>query len=360
MFTAGMYIEATPDEFVRWFTDWFHGPSSTLPDAIDLSAGCQLSVGAELGQHLVAAIKCELPGSPNGLGLSPSGAYFQILPVGLGRFINVTATCAASTLQPWMMQAILAITARWPASGGHIWFNEPPSLRTTLAALKIRATARTIEVALQRWAASYRSAEVSSVGVLWGDDPPLPRGASSPQGSKRNWHIKVSLERGNFPWQAVDSISIKCEMSRIPGRYPILLTISQAGIPYREIEPLAVDLVRHCQALWDTQRVAPMATGSRRDAKSRPGAQIQPMPSTQRRLTPDDKPWEFIPELSWDRAALRLWWLDHSCPAIARQLHVSTKTITNRLSELRTMYGTGIVPTDWQRRNRREKEGYLG
>jgi hypothetical protein len=267
----------------------------------------------------------------------------------------VLAACAAPGLQPWLLQAILAITERWPAAGEHTWFHEPPSTRTTLATLKIRAKARTIETGLRTWAASYRSAEIASVGILWGDNPPLAPAAPHPQSTNRAWLIKASLEKGDFPWQGVDTLTMHCELSRISGRYPYLLALSNAGLSFREIQPLAADLIRRCQGNWDTQRIVPKEAGRRQNSTMRPGTRSEPMPGTQRQLTADDKPWELIPELSWDRPALRLWWLDHSCPAIAKQLHVSTKTITNRLSELRTMYGTGIVPTDHQRRKRREK-----
>jgi hypothetical protein len=60
----------------------------------------------------------------------------------------------------------------------------------------------------------------------------------------------------------------------------------------------------------------------------------------------DDAPWLAIPE-GWAREAVRLWWGGYSKPEIAAQLDngdISPKTVENRFSDLRRLYGKAVVP----------------
>lgn len=66
----------------------------------------------------------------------------------------------------------------------------------------------------------------------------------------------------------------------------------------------------------------------------------------------DMQPWEKIKNKNWDRLALKMWWEGNSRKEIARKVSVSARRVTNRLSELRQMYGDEIVPTHEQRRKR--------
>ena len=60
---------------------------------------------------------------------------------------------------------------------------------------------------------------------------------------------------------------------------------------------------------------------------------------------PSDEPWLRIPDLSWHRQALELWWSGLAVAEIAVRLGYSEKTVRNILSILRAAYGTDVVPT---------------
>jgi len=64
----------------------------------------------------------------------------------------------------------------------------------------------------------------------------------------------------------------------------------------------------------------------------------------------EKNPWDLIPDKLWDRQALEMWIKGYSCPEIARHVPAGSKRVTNRLSELRRMYETDIVPLDEQRK----------
>lgn len=66
----------------------------------------------------------------------------------------------------------------------------------------------------------------------------------------------------------------------------------------------------------------------------------------------DEKPWGQIPDYRWDRAALELWHEGYTCDEIAGKIDkdVIGKTVRNRLTQLRGLYKTGIVPKDKQRK----------
>lgn len=65
-------------------------------------------------------------------------------------------------------------------------------------------------------------------------------------------------------------------------------------------------------------------------------------------------PCNVIPQ-GWRREAAILWRQGYSAPEIGEKLGYDAKTVANRLSELRQVYGEEIVPTDAQRRQRLKK-----
>ena len=54
--------------------------------------------------------------------------------------------------------------------------------------------------------------------------------------------------------------------------------------------------------------------------------------------------WEKIPDKGWDRMALKLWLKGHTASEIAQRVHVSNRRVTNRITELRKIYGTDNIP----------------
>jgi hypothetical protein len=58
---------------------------------------------------------------------------------------------------------------------------------------------------------------------------------------------------------------------------------------------------------------------------------------------------ELIPDHRWDRRVVKLWNDGHDCKEIADKIgDIAEKTVRNRLTELRKLYGDEIVPTDKQ------------
>lgn len=55
------------------------------------------------------------------------------------------------------------------------------------------------------------------------------------------------------------------------------------------------------------------------------------------------KPWQKIPE-GWERDAEKLWWEGSTKPEIARSFRLVPKTVENRFSALRRIYGRQVVP----------------
>lgn len=71
----------------------------------------------------------------------------------------------------------------------------------------------------------------------------------------------------------------------------------------------------------------------------------------------DFPPEEQIEDHSWDRYALKCWYEGDSNRKIAEKIkkkfglgNLDSRTVTNRISQLRQLYGNSIVPTDKQRR----------
>jgi hypothetical protein len=62
--------------------------------------------------------------------------------------------------------------------------------------------------------------------------------------------------------------------------------------------------------------------------------------------------WTQIPDHLWDRQALELWHKGHSCTEIGMKIGQAGKTVRNRLTILRSVYGREIVPTNKDRRKK--------
>jgi len=75
------------------------------------------------------------------------------------------------------------------------------------------------------------------------------------------------------------------------------------------------------------------------------GSQTELAPIVTEASTPEQSPWDRVPDRSWDREALELWWQGCTVPGIAGRLHLSPKTVRNKLSSLRKRYGESVVPT---------------
>ena len=75
---------------------------------------------------------------------------------------------------------------------------------------------------------------------------------------------------------------------------------------------------------------------------------------------PTDRPaWKQITDHGWDREALQLWWAGDTYPEIGEKLHKAPKTVRNRLSVLRKIYGTDLIPKHPQRWEHIRKRGAM-
>jgi len=74
---------------------------------------------------------------------------------------------------------------------------------------------------------------------------------------------------------------------------------------------------------------------------------------------PEAKPWLQIPDVGWDRIAVRLVHQGYSSAEIARKIEkgIVPKTVENRLSALRAQYGPEIVPYRKKPTRNRDKPG---
>lgn len=61
--------------------------------------------------------------------------------------------------------------------------------------------------------------------------------------------------------------------------------------------------------------------------------------------------WLQIPEQGWNRKAVEFWCKGYSGPEIADSLQVAPKTVNNRISDLRNIYGEGVVPFHRKRKS---------
>ena len=59
---------------------------------------------------------------------------------------------------------------------------------------------------------------------------------------------------------------------------------------------------------------------------------------------PQDEPWNKIKDTNYDRLLVWYVWQGLSDPEIARKINRDKKTVTSRLSTLRTIYGSELVP----------------
>ena len=86
-----------------------------------------------------------------------------------------------------------------------------------------------------------------------------------------------------------------------------------------------------------------------------PAAQAAGRAQPTRKRYKGPKPWERIPDHSWDRAAVKMLFDGYTDPEIAEKLHVSAKTVTNKLSALRGLYPQIVLKREEIDRQRLEE-----
>ncbi len=344
---VGFYIDATAEEFVEWLKGWAHGLQNT---SLHTGAGQVVFGMAQrrtvLNQHLVVEIPAILASVPDVPDVSLVPIHLHVLPIGSGKSIEVIGTSEMPELMPPLIQIATAISDRWPMAGATMWFGQPRCSATDLCSLRIRTNLSTLRRELSKFTSSYSSSEIRSATLLTNSSSLLLHPQTTQQSRWQRWQIRLWLHN-NSSWHGVDGISLDCEVSRTPGKYPLLLVLRCTGQRYREINPFVQALERHFRFLWDVMQADSVTKSD------------QGRSETASEAYPDD-PWEVITDFEWDRRALRLWWMNRSCAEIGHELSVSPKTIRNRLCELRKVHGTSIVPMGPQRRKGKDKVGTPG
>jgi len=90
-------------------------------------------------------------------------------------------------------------------------------------------------------------------------------------------------------------------------------------------------------------------------SETSPAAQVAGRTQPARKRYKGPKPWERIPDHGWDRAAVKLLFDGYTDPEIAGKLHLSAKTVTNRLSALRGLYPKIVLKREEIDRQRLEE-----
>jgi hypothetical protein len=357
---VGLYINASADEFLEWLATWAR-QNQTVPRQV---AGGHVALGEPqrrilLHQHLVMEIPVTVEDIPDIPEVPSFALSFRILPVGLGASTEVIATCGLPELLPDLIRLVSEICERWPSGTDNAWFGQPRGSNVVVTNLRLKADIRQVDRELKEFCSRFENSDIRSVTVLAEANTHLLPAQDNGRLKGRKWEIRLGLHH-NTPWQGIDTITLNCEVSRISGNYPLRLVLARAGIMYKEIGPFVTAFADHCKAAWDT------ATGLQpsRDTRRRPAAghnHRKPDVIADRQLSLADRPWELIADVAWDRLAVELWWKDYPCASIAERISLTSKTVNNRLYELRKIYGSSIVPTESQRRGRGGgKLGYPG
>lgn len=348
MAEVGILLNITAAEFIPWI---LARTTQQAQSAYSLAQG-QIRLGkAEqrivLGRHLTVEVPGVLTGDANLPVTIPSLISFQVLPVGRGASTVILGKSQVPKLAPYLADFVSAATSKWPAAEPTAWIGEAPSIE--LCAIRLSAKISVFEDALREWVGSYVTRDVQSVSFLSTAEPHTLR-------EPIRWTFRLSLPTSGV-WQGIDHIFLGFQVNRTSESYLVRMTLRCQDFAYREAEQFASDLAHYCQSEW-TDAQASYAPEPHRasTAEELLAPQRLTHTSNQREWGITDRPWELVPNTGWDRRVLELWWRNYPSNAIGRQLGVSPKRVLNRISELRKLHGTGVVPTEMQRRGKNWEE----
>jgi hypothetical protein len=353
MARVGILLNASAAEFIAWVEVW-----TTQQNQLTYSlVQGQIRPGrAEqhivLGRHLTVEVPGVLTNDADLPVAIPSLIAFQILPVGLGTSTAILGKSHVPELAPYLADFVSAATSRWPSAEPTAWFGDAPSVE--LCTIRLSANMSALGEVLREWIAGYATRGVLSVSFLSTTESRTLR-------EPIYWTLRLSLPTTG-PWQGIDHIVVDCQVYRAPESYSVRMTFKCQDFAYQEAAQLASDLAHYCQLEWPDAQVSYAAEPRRAITAEEPPARQRLTPAVdQRDWAITDRAWELIPNTGWDRRVLELWWRNYPSSAIGRQLGVSPKRVLNRISELRKSYGSGIVPTEMQRRGKNwEEMGSLG
>ena len=362
MIRVGIYIGAPAVEFIEWLEAWTQrGDQTTYAVGQDRVSLGPAQRRVLLSHHLVVEIlgsQSSHQGSPVHLSVPVT---FQVLPVGPGSSVEVIGTSDIQELIPYLVEFVSAVGERWPHFPGNAWFSEPPCQPVELCGMRIPTTFPMLEREITRFATGFATPEIRSVSFLPLNEISVALYGKQSAHREVYFTLRLSLHTGG-KWHGIDHIDLVCGISWSSKTQPLTLTLRCQGFAYRELEPFITSLTAFCRSHWnDTQvlgltdqHAGPAFTISGKNRPAADGFALQ-------RWTLADRPWDVVADLTWDRMLVELWWQDYPSAIIARRVGVTPKTVVNRLSELRRIYGKSIIPTESQRRGRgREKPGRPG
>ena len=378
MVRMGFLVNATHRELIQWITEQTQKTASyALGNDTFVPATIQESV-LPLMHELALQVSGTLKGSESTSPKPLVSAAFIFTPVGRGHTTEVLARSDDSILLPYFVEVGRTVGERWPMALTTMWFAQPPRSETTLSELQLLTDFENFEIELDNFARSYTSGNVRYVRIYPRRGHLIHKGVLvdrkmqliDPQ-RQRSWDVRLDLDGAQNPWDKTIELQLDVETSRLGGRYPVLLNIvDMSHYAHLESAKFAEDFIQHCKRTWEWAPVLPATWAVQEQAPRHPdnaGARQNEKPiesetpvSQQEvaesppadQVAPEPPPWEKIPDLSWDREALRLWWEGYTHTEIAQRLHFATKTVLNRISSLRKTYGEQIVITERRRRRR--------
>jgi hypothetical protein len=344
----GLYIGMSAAECVTWLQEYTQtagqAPYRTEQGEIVLEPAQQRRL---LNQYLAMEIDGVHTDGTGSVERLTGVITFRVLPIGKGASIEVAGVCREPAVEPYFVGLVESLVAQQRVPPDAYWLGELRKIEQQVAQTLLKTDWRSFERALKEFAGDYHTDEIRYVAATERHDlvqreravdrhnQPLDRR------KKRSWRVDLALATVGRTWQGIEQIWLDFELSRISGKYPLRLTVTVEGFRYREVEPLAAAFLAHCQRLWRTSPV------DQAETESRPASSVA--------LQAETQPWEQIPDHLWDRKALELWWQDYTCPEIGNKIGQSPKTVLNRISVLRKLYGEALVPTEKQRRAKARK-----
>lgn len=374
----GFLANATHNELIQWITEQTQKTASFELGNDTFVPGRVQECVLPLMHDLALRVSGTLQGRENTSPTPFVSAEFIFTPVGRGPTTEVLARSDDSILLPYFVEIGRTVGENWPMALATMWFDQPPRSETSLSELQLLTDFGNFEIELDNFVRSYTGGNIRYVSVYPRRDRFLHGGALVDRKMQlidpnrlRSWDVRLDLEGAHNPWNTMIALQLDVETSRLGGRYPVLLNIVEMS-HYAHLESVkfAEDFIQHCKRRWEWASTIPepLAAPAQEPAPSdntATGQDEEPVevktpispqevsdspPSHQ--IAPEPPPWEKIPDLSWDREALRLWWEGHTHKEIAQKLHLAEKTVLNRLSSLRKTYGEKIVITERKRRRR--------
>jgi hypothetical protein len=255
--------------------------------------------------------------------------------------VEVELYARDSRAQAYLVGLVVAINERWPEAAPTLWIHASPSHVHRLVWLKVKTDPYHFALGLEEFAGVYDHELVTAVS--FSPQPAAPGQGRGRWPRQRAWEVLLHLPGPPCPYRQVRALSLDLTLSRLSGKYPVMITLTRQGYVFPEVTSFARDFSTWCRENWRTASVQAETP-------------VTNAPRAPRAMPPAGDPWELIPDHLWDRRALRLWCDGLTSTEIGERISQAPKTVRNRLSQLRKQHGAEIVPLN----RRRDRTGTLG